>query len=78
MALTEQQIADAKETARQFLEFSIYELSAMLGIADEDLDENLVNPIEMTEDWARATLTDEYEAYECLIKQLKSHAKLTA
>lgn len=75
MALSAEQLAKAKAEAIQILEYSIYTLAFVLGIDDEDLDVNLVNPIDMSLS-ENSSLAAQYDAYECLKLQLAALARL--
>lgn len=46
MALSAAQIASAKDEAREFLEYSIYALCVMLGVAIADVDSSYVVPVD--------------------------------
>lgn len=75
MALSATQLAKAKAEAIEVLEYSIYTLAFVLGIEDEDLDVNLVNPVDMSLS-ENSSLAAQHDAYECLKMQLAALARL--
>lgn len=70
MTFTEEQTAEAKKEAIEFLEFTILRLAILLALDVDDIDEN----IEIPEDEEHP----EYEAFRCLKKQLSIHSSLTS
>jgi hypothetical protein len=70
MALSTAQIEKAKVKALDYLEFSIFSMALLLNVDLETLDETFVNPAN------KDTQLDLWSAYESLIVQVKSHAKL--
>jgi len=75
MALSIEQLANAKAEAIQILEYSIYTLAFTLGIEDEDLDADMANPIDMSLN-ENSSLAAQHDAYECLKMQLAALARL--
>jgi hypothetical protein len=75
MALSAEQLAKAKAEAVQILEYSIYTLAFVLGIENEDLNADLVNPVDMSLA-ENSSLAAQYDAYECLKMQLAALARL--
>lgn len=75
MALSAEQLAKAKAEAIQILEYSIYTLAFVLGIEDEDLNADLVNPVDMSLS-ENSSLAAQYDAYECLKLQLAALERL--
>lgn len=75
MALSVAQLAKAKAEAIEVLEYSIYTLAFVLGIDEEDLDVNLVNPVDMSLS-ENSSLAAQHDAYECLKMQLAALARL--
>ena len=70
MALSQEQKQKAKNEAKEYLEYSIYTLSLILGINPETLDENFVNPESQEVDLGR------WKSFECLIKQVQAYSAL--
>jgi hypothetical protein len=77
MALSAEQLASAKAEAIQILEYSIYTLAFTLGVDDDDLEVDMVNPVDLSTDENSALLA-QYDAFECLKKQLVALARLQA
>lgn len=77
MALSAEELASAKAEAIQILEYSIYTLAFALGIEDEDLQPDMVNPIDMSLA-DNSSLTAQHDAYECLKLQLAALIRLQA
>jgi hypothetical protein len=77
MALSAEQLAKAKAEAVQILEYSIYTLAFALGIEDEDLNTDLVNPVDMSLA-ENSSLAAQHDAYECLKMQLVALARLNS
>ena len=77
MALSAEELASAKAEAIQILEYSIYTLAFALGIEDEDLQPDMVNPIDMSLA-ENSSLTAQYDAYECIKLQLAALIRLQA
>lgn len=75
MALSAEQLAKAKAEAVGILEYSIYTLAFVLGIEDEDLNADLVNPVDMSLS-ENSSLAAQYDAYECLKMQLAALTRL--
>lgn len=75
MALSAEQLAKAKAEAVQVLEYSIYTLAFVLGIEDEDLNADLINPVDMSLA-ENSSLAAQHDAYECLKMQLAALARL--
>ncbi len=75
MALSAEQLAKAKAEAIQILEYSIYTLAFVLGVEDEDLNENMTNPVDLSLNENTALLA-QYDAFECLKMQLVALARL--
>lgn len=75
MALSAEQLAKAKAEAVQILEYSIYTLAFVLGIEDEDLNADLINPVDMSLA-ENSSLAAQHDAYECLKMQLAALARL--
>lgn len=61
MALTEQDILRSKEEARDFLEYSIFTLSTLLGVGIEDVSGDMDIPVGLD--------SHDYVYYESLKKQ---------
>lgn len=70
MALTNEQKNQAKQEAKQYLEYSIYTLSLILGLDPESLDENTTN------DEDKELEANRWNSMESLIKQIQAYAKL--
>jgi hypothetical protein len=70
MALTQEQKQKAKNEAKEYLEYSIYTLSLILGVDPEVLDENFINPESQEVDVAR------WKSFESLIKQIQAYSAL--
>lgn len=77
MALSPEQLAKAKAEAIQILEYSIYTIAFTLGVDDDDLEPDMVNPIDLSINENSALLA-QYDAYECLKLQLVALARLQA
>jgi hypothetical protein len=77
MALSPEQLAKAKAEAIQILEYSIYTIAFTLGVDDDDLEPDMVNPIDLSINENTALLA-QYDAYECLKMQLVALARLQA
>ena len=77
MALSLEQLAKAKAEAIQILEYSIYTIAFTLGVDDDDLEPDMVNPIDLSINENSALLA-QYDAYECLKMQLVALARLQA
>jgi hypothetical protein len=77
MALSPEQLAQAKAEATQILEYSIYTLAFTLGVEDDDLEADMVNPVDLSINENSALLA-QYDAYECLKMQLAALARLQA
>jgi hypothetical protein len=77
MALSPEQLAKAKAEAIQILEYSIYTIAFTLGVDDDDLEPDMVNPIDLSINENSALLA-QYDAYECLKMQLVALARLQA
>jgi hypothetical protein len=77
MALSAEQLAKAKAEAIQILEYSIYTIAFTLGVDDDDLEPDMVNPIDLSINENSALLA-QYDAYECLKLQLVALARLQA
>jgi hypothetical protein len=77
MALSAEQLAKAKAEAIQILEYSIYTIAFTLGVDDDDLEPEMVNPIDLSINENSALLA-QYDAYECLKMQLVALARLQA
>lgn len=77
MALSPEQLAKAKAEAIQILEYSIYTIAFTLGVDDDDLEPDMVNPIDLSINENTALLA-QYDAYECLKLQLVALARLQA
>lgn len=77
MALSLEQLAKAKAEAIQILEYSIYTIAFTLGVDDDDLEPDMVNPIDLSINENSALLA-QYDAYECLKLQLVALARLQA
>ena len=75
MALSAAQLVKAKAEAVQILEYSIYTLACGLGLEDEDLNVDLVNPVDMSLA-ENSSLAAQHDAYECLKMQLAALARL--
>jgi hypothetical protein len=75
MALSVEQLAKAKAEAIQILEYSIYTLAFVLGLEDDDLNVDLVNPVDMSLA-ENSSLAAQHDAYECLKMQLAALARL--
>jgi hypothetical protein len=75
MALSAAQLVKAKAEAVQILEYSIYTLAFVLGLEDEDLNVDLVNPVDMSLA-ENSSLAAQHDAYECLKMQLAALARL--
>ena len=76
MALSTEQLAQAKAEATQILEYSIYTLAFTLGIEDEDLEPDMENPITDIILSENSALSAQYDAYECLKLQLAALVRL--
>lgn len=70
MALSPENIEEAKSKAIEFLESSLYVLSLLLNVDLEEIDENSTNPIDPSN-------TSTYNAYNDLLMQVKAYVKLT-
>lgn len=70
MALTNEQKNQAKQEAKQYLEYSIYTLALILGLDPESLDENTTN------DEDKELEANRWNSMESLIKQIQAYAKL--
>lgn len=70
MALTNEQKNQAKQEAKQYLEYSIYTLALILGLDPESLNENTVN------DEDKELEANRWNSMESLIKQIQAYAKL--
>lgn len=77
MALSAEQLAEAKAEAIQILEYSIYTLAFVLGVEDDDLEPDMENPIDMSLA-ENSALTAQHDAYECLKLQLAALVRLQA
>lgn len=77
MALSAEQLAKAKAEAIQILEYSIYTLAFTLGVEDDDLEADMVNPVDLSINENSALLA-QYDGYECLKMQLAALARLQA
>ena len=77
MALSPERLAQAKAEAIQILEYSIYTLAFTLGVEDDDLEADMVNPVDLSINENSALLA-QYDAYECLKMQLAALARLQA
>lgn len=71
MALSNQDKIDAKNQAKQYLEYSIYQLALILGVNPEGLDDSFVNPETPDTDLVR------YKSFENLIKQIAAYTAIT-
>lgn len=75
MALSAEQLDNAKAEAIRILEYSIYTLAFVLGLEDTDLEPDMENPIDMSLA-ENSALAAQYDAYECLKMQLAALARL--
>lgn len=71
MALSAEKIQQAKATAQDYVEYSLYVLSLLLNVDLDDIDENSTNPIDPSN-------VETYNAYECLLMQAKVYISLTS
>lgn len=71
MALSAEQIVQAKNKAKDYVEYSLYVLALLLNVDLEDIDENSTNPIDPSN-------VETYNAYECLLMQAKVYISLTS
>jgi hypothetical protein len=71
MALSDEQKQQARQEAKQYLEYSIYVLALSLGVNPETLDENFENPETPESDATR------YKSFNNLIRQIESLQRLS-
>lgn len=71
MALSAEQIVQAKNKAKDYVEYSLYVLALLLNVDLEDIDEHSTNPIAPSN-------TETYNAYECLLMQAKVYISLAS
>jgi hypothetical protein len=68
MALTEEQLSNAKSEAKKYLEYAVYTTALMLGVDIDEIDAGYVVPVDESH--------QDYLAYLSLASQVNALSKL--
>lgn len=81
MNISQEKLQTAKQEAVEYLEYSIYTLSIMLGVDPEIIDDSWIQSTEILlneneQSGVNASGVDHDAALRCLVQQVKAYAKI--
>ena len=77
MIISREKLDQARAEAKEYLEYSIYTLSMMLGIDPEEINEEWVALTEETLSVSPPTNQEDAAALQCLVEQVKAYSKIS-